>query len=156
MHRPWRDASVKGEADVTGGANTVARAIAGVIGFPAPGRHVLRVDFAERGGAERWTRTFGDRSFTSGLSASRGQLVECFGPLRFRFDLPVDPTGLSMQMRGWSAFGIRLPMILGPRTTAREWEGDGRFHFDVSIALPLIGPLVHYRGWLAAAERVSS
>jgi hypothetical protein len=32
---------------------------------------------------------------------------------------------------------------------AREWEEDGRFWFDVPIALPLIGLIVHYRGWLA-------
>ncbi len=155
MHQPWRDASAEGEAEVTGSDNVVARAIARIIGFSAPGHHVLRVDFAVRGGTERWTRAFGDRSFTSELSASKGQLVERFGPLRFRFGLPADDTGLSMRMRGWSVFGVRLPLILSPRTMAREWEVDGRFHFDVSIALPLIGPVVRYRGWLATAERCS-
>jgi len=30
---------------------------------------------------------------------------------------------------------------------------DGRFHFDVPIALPLIGDVVHYRGWLAPVEK---
>ena len=155
MHRPWRDASGEGEAEVTGGGNAVARGIAGIMGFPAPGHHLLRVDFVTRGGTERWTRTFGKRSFTSEMRASKGQLVERFGLLRFRFDLLADDKGLSMRMRGWSAFGVRLPMILGPRTTAREWEAGGRFHFDVSIALPLIGPLVHYRGWLTDAERCS-
>jgi hypothetical protein len=47
-----------------------------------------------------------------------------------------------------------MPMALAPRTPAREWQEDGRFQFDVSIALPLIGPVVHYRGWLVkgAAE----
>ncbi len=124
------------------------------MGFPSPGNHALRVDFTTRHGVERWTRTFGTRTFTSELSAAKGQLVERFGPFRFQFDLPVDDTGLSMQMRGWSVFGIPLPMILSPRTTAREWEKDERFHFDVSIALPLIGPVVRYRGWLAIAGDV--
>lgn len=155
MHRPWRDASAEGEAEVTGSHSAMGRAIAGIVGFPAPGRHVLRVDFVERGGTERWTRTFGDRSFTSELSAFKGDLVERFGPLRFRFDLPGDGTGLSMRLRGWSAFGVRLPMVLGPRVRAREWEEDGRFRFDVSIGLPLIGPVVGYRGWLATMERRS-
>ena len=31
---------------------------------------------------------------------------------------------------------------------AREYEADGRFHFDVPITLPLVGLLIHYRGWL--------
>ncbi|MGG6892910.1 DUF4166 domain-containing protein [Rhizobium sp. BR 315] len=37
---------------------------------------------------------------------------------------------------------------MAPRSTADEWAEDDRFHFDVSIALPLIGLVVHYRGWL--------
>jgi hypothetical protein len=39
-----------------------------------------------------------------------------------------------------------------PRGIAREYEANGRFHFDVPIALPLIGLLVHYRGWLEACS----
>jgi hypothetical protein len=41
-----------------------------------------------------------------------------------------------------------MPMALAPHTPAREYEEDGRFHFDVEIGLPLVGPVVHYRGWL--------
>jgi hypothetical protein len=41
-----------------------------------------------------------------------------------------------------------MPRFLMPRGTAREYEAGGRFHFDVPIALPLIGPVIHYRGWL--------
>ena len=151
MHQPWRDARAEGEAEVTGGDNAVGRAIAAIMGFPAPGHHVLRMAFAVRDGTERWTRTFGDRSFTSEMRDSEDQLVERFGPLRFRFGLAADGTGLSMQMRSWSAFGIRLPKTPSPRTTAREWEAEGRFHLDVAIALPLVGLIVRYRGWLAAA-----
>ncbi len=41
-----------------------------------------------------------------------------------------------------------MPRFLLPLGVAREYEADGRFHFDVPIALPLVGPLVHYKGWL--------
>ena len=153
MHQPRRDATAEGEAQVIGGSNAVARILAATLGFPALGQHKLQVDFVERDGVERWTRTFGHRSFTSELSASKGRLVERFGPLRFQFDLPADHTGLSMRMRGWSIFAVPLPAILSPRATAREWEAGGLFHFDVSIGLPLIGPIVRYRGWLATPER---
>ena len=54
-----------------------------------------------------------------------------------------------MEMQGWSAFGVPLPLAFAPTSRAREWEADGRFHFDVPTALPLIGRIVHYRGWLA-------
>lgn len=53
-----------------------------------------------------------------------------------------------MSMRRWSAGRIPLPLMLAPKSRAREWEADGRFWFDVPIALPLLGRIVHYRGWL--------
>lgn len=152
MHRPSRDAGAVGEAEVTGSRNAVGRAVAAIMRFPPPGRHALHVGFEVRRGTERWTRSFGDRSFASTLGAAHGRLVERFGPLRFRFDLVADGAGLSMRMLGWSAFGIPMPLIVAPRITAREWEDAGRFRFDVSIALPLVGPVVRYRGWLTSAR----
>ncbi len=150
MHQPWREAWAEGEAEVTGAASPLGRVGAWIMGFPSPGRHKLRVDFIECDGVERWTRNFGGQFFASELSAEDGCLVERFGPLRFRFDLPADGAGLTMMMRSWSAFRLPLPLLLAPRSLAREWEEDGRFQFDVSIALPLVGPIIRYRGWLSS------
>lgn len=75
-------------------------------------------------------------------------LVERFGPLRFGMELRPEPDGLTMHFRRWSIGPLRMPLFLGPRGVAREREIAGRFHFDVPIALPLIGLLVHYPGWL--------
>ncbi len=66
--------------------------------FPPAGSHPLHVSFVERDGVERWTRHFGDRSFSSHLSEQAGQLVERFGALRFVFDLPSDEHGLTMHI----------------------------------------------------------
>ena len=76
-------------------------------------------------------------------------MVEAFGPLRFEFELLARSTGeLQMNLTGWAQGPIPLPAFLAPGSHAREWEEDGRFHFDVPIALPLVGTVVHYRGWL--------
>ena len=53
-----------------------------------------------------------------------------------------------MRMRRWTCLGVPLPMALAPRSRAREWQEGDRFRFDVPIALPFIGLVVHYRGWL--------
>jgi hypothetical protein len=116
--------------------------------FPRPGRHKLLVAFTERDGEERWTRQFGAISFASSLSSKDGVLVERFGAFRFAFDLPSDDRGLEMTMRSWAFGRLPLPIILAPRSCAREWEDLGRFNFDVLIELPLIGRIVHYKGWL--------
>ncbi|MEO8652010.1 MAG: DUF4166 domain-containing protein [Hyphomicrobiaceae bacterium] len=148
MHRVCGDAGASGEATVERGDGVAARLVATVMGFPRAGTHPLHVTFIERDGVERWTRTFGDRSFTSDLSERNGRVVERFGPLRFQFDLPSDARGLEMRIVGWSCFGVPLPLALAPQSMAREWAEAGRFHFDVPIALPLVGLVVHYRGWL--------
>jgi hypothetical protein len=148
MHRISADGGASGEAVVERGRGIVARFIAWIMRFPPAGRHPLHVAFTECDGVETWTREFGRHSFTSRLRKDGDQLVERFGPLRFRFDLPSDDEGLAMEMRGWSFLGVPLPIALAPRSRARDWQEDGRFRLDVPIALPLVGLVVHYSGWL--------
>ncbi len=148
MHDVVRDGGASGEAEVIGATNALGRLVARIMRFPRAGKHELHVAFTERDGRERWVRQFGEKAFASSLSSLDGALVEQFGPLRFAFDLPGDDHGLEMVMTSW-AFGLLpLPLILAPRSRAREWEDLGRFNFDVPIELPLIGRIVHYRGWL--------
>jgi NAD(P)-dependent dehydrogenase (short-subunit alcohol dehydrogenase family) len=149
MHEVCGDSGAAGEAIVTGGDGVFAKLIARLMRFPKPGTYPVHVSFAERDGVECWTRRFGDQAFSSQLSERDGLLVERFGPLRFAFDLPSDTQGLQMHLRGWSVFGIPMPRSLAPQGIAREWEERLRFRFDVPIALPLIGTIVHYTGWLA-------
>ena len=63
----------------------------------------------------------------------------------------VEGDRLRYVIRGWSFLGLPMPGFLGPRTDTFETEEGGRFVFDVEIALPLVGRVVHYRGWLVAA-----
>ena len=134
------------------GTGPAARIIAGIMRFPPAGVHPLHVSFSEADGVERWTRDFGGYRFSSELSERGGDLVERFGPLRFTFNLVPFGNGLRMVMKHWSVLRIPLPLALAPRSDAQEWEADGRFHFDVPIALPLVGLVVHYTGWLAAID----
>jgi hypothetical protein len=148
IHQVNGDGGAAGEGRVERGANPLARALAAMMGMPPQGRMPVHVAFAERDGREIWTRDFGGHRFASELSAWRGCAVERFGPLRFAFDLPSDREGLRMVLRRWSVFGIRMPRMLGPRIAAREWQEGDRFRFDIAVAMPLIGPVVRYSGWL--------
>lgn len=148
MHEVFGDGGAEGEAVVSRGDSLAARLVAKLFGFPPAGHHPLHVSFKEECGTEQWTRDFSGQCFSSRLSEEKGHLVERFGALRFAFNLLPRGNGLSMEIRGWSIFGIPLPLFLAPRSIAYEWAEGDRFHFDVSIALPLIGLIVHYRGWL--------
>jgi len=148
IHSVFGDAGARGTATVTRGRSLAARLVAAIMGFPPEGEHVVHVSFEEEGGVECWTRDFGGHVFRSELRKTGRHLVERFGPMRFFFDLPANEAGLTMVMRKWSIFGIPMPLLLAPRSEAREWAEDDDFCFDVPIALPLIGDVVHYKGRL--------
>ena len=153
VHQLCGDAGAQGEGTVTRGKGRLARLIAAAMRFPPDGSVPLHVEFAERDGVERWTRDFSGHCFSTELSEKNGLLVERFGAMRFAFALPSGPEGLEMQLKGWTFLNIPLPLFLAPRIAAREWEDAGRFRFDVRVAMPLVGEVIHYEGWLRPAER---
>jgi len=56
---------------------------------------------------------------------------------------------------GWSLvgcrlFGVRLPQRVCPRIECIESADGERFLFDIDVAFPLIGHVIHYSGWLSA------
>ncbi|MEP2103895.1 MAG: DUF4166 domain-containing protein [Parasphingorhabdus sp.] len=148
LHTVIRDAGFHGEAEVSRGKNPLAGLAAKIFGFPAAGKHDLHVHIKVDSKGETWTRSFSGKKFSSRLQKTDRHLTENFGLFQFRFHLPVTDNGLAMEMAGWKFWFIPLPLFLAPKSQASEWEEDGRFHFDVPIKLPLVGLMVHYRGWL--------
>ncbi|HWU72082.1 MAG TPA: DUF4166 domain-containing protein, partial [Sphingomonas sp.] len=149
LHDVHGDDGAAGEGTVERGSNPLARFTGWLVRFPPTGTYPLHVSFAERDGSETWTRHFGKHRFRSTLGQRGDRVVERFGPLRFAFALPSDDQGLTMELAGWSAFGVPLPRFLAPRIEAREWQDEaGRFRFLVAIRAPLIGAIVRYTGWL--------
>ncbi len=150
LHEVAGELSASGRASVVRSRNILARIVAWLFRFPrAVDDAPVSVWMDERDGIEVWRRRFGDDDMHSEMSQHGEFLVERFGLLRFGFRLEIEERGLAMQLRRWWCGPVRLPMFLAPQSTAREFAGDdGRFHFDVPIGLPLIGPVVHYRGWL--------
>lgn len=149
MHDRTSDGAVTGSADVSRGPGILTAVICRIIGFPKTGSAVpVRVSFTVGDGTEVWTRDFGGACFMSRLSRSEGLIEERFGPLRFRFRLDVDETGLSMVPADWRIWNIPLPRFLMPNGVATEKDVDGRFGFDVPITLPFVGRIVHYTGTL--------
>lgn len=148
MHDLVGNGGAKGRATVMRGSSIPSRLVGGVMGFPKAGEYDLHVEFDVDNGVERWTRSFGSKAFHSHLSQDGDRIVERFGPLRFAMDLPVSQDGLVMVIHRWTAFGIPMPLALAPKVHARESADAGWFRFEVSIGLPLIGPIVDYRGRL--------
>jgi hypothetical protein len=158
MHDVADMAQAKGRADVTRGPGLFARMVANLLRLPRACRDTaVHVRFEAADGAETWTRTFGERSFSSHQSAGAGRsqhlLCERFGPLVFAMAVVVDEGRLRLVLRRWSLFEFPLPMALGPRADACESVVDGKFHFHVEISHPWAGLIVRYAGWLAPIAR---
>jgi len=158
MHAVNGTAAASGRASVERGRSPLARLVAAAIGFPRAVADVaVTVRFEAADGIETWTRTFGTQSFVSRQFAGQGRsqhlLCERFGPLTFAMAVVVADGKLSLLQRRWSAFGVPLPLWLGPKAVAFETEQDGKFRFHVEIGHKLTGLIVRYRGWLVAETK---
>jgi hypothetical protein len=147
-----------GSAVIERGEGLIARLIADAAGFPRPGRDVpVTVEFQRDGSGELWRRNFSGQIFTSRQEAGQGRfdrlLCERFGPLAFGMALVVDADRLRLVLRGWSLFGLPMPLWLAPSCEAYECEEDGRFRFFVELRHRLTGLIVRYQGWLELGLR---
>ncbi len=142
----------RGRACVSRGGSLLARIVCGAFGFPPASDDVdVRITFQRENGSETWVRDFDGHRFASvqyeGRGAYEGLLCERFGPLTFGLALCVNDGVLTLPIRRWDAFGLRLPLWLAPKSDASEFDRDGVFHFRVDLALPLVGQLVRYEGY---------
>ena len=156
LHASVGDGAFRGRAEVLRGRGILVALVALLFRLPpamagGPIRVALEPD--HDAAAERWTRCFPSRCFSSRMRLAgpegSGRLRERFGP--FSMDLAVEAhaAGLDMAVTGWRLGTLPLPRLLRPTTRASERiDAGGRFRFDVALFLPLIGLLVHYRGWL--------
>ncbi|HEY0338361.1 MAG TPA: DUF4166 domain-containing protein, partial [Burkholderiales bacterium] len=151
-----------GEAIVVVGASWLSRACVRVMRLPRQVERVsLHVTIERTDQGEKWTRRFGSHEFSSHLARPRDRklnvIVERFGPLSFRMGLHTSEAGLSMPIEGAYFLGLRLPQWLTPISSSYETVDDaGRFRFDVDVALPVVGRIVRYVGWLRPAGEQSA
>lgn len=143
-----------GTADIERGTGLLARLTAAACRFPPAGvRVAVEVTKQQEDDGESWERNFAGRRFTSHLALRGQRISERFGPLRFNLGLHAADAALHFPVVGGSAFGIPVPLFLLPRSVAREFDVDGRFHFDVALYMPITGDLiVRYRGSLVEAK----
>jgi hypothetical protein len=138
----------RGEVEVERGRGLLAVLCIHATRLPPSGHGPLVVEIVADNGRERWTRHIGGHAMRSHLWADRGLLSERLGVVTFGFRLRAQEGAIEWQVERVRVLGVPLPARWFARVAAREYEHDGRYHFDVRAALPLVGPLLRYRGWL--------
>ena len=149
----------QGRAKVERGGNPLSQIAGWMMEFPRAGADMpVEVRFTAADGIETWRRTFAGQSFSSKQYVARQvegddpRLCERFGAFAFVIALSRDGDRLCLTPRTWTAFGVPLPLWLGPRFEAYETEENGAFRFFVEISHPLCGLIVRYRGLLRPME----
>jgi hypothetical protein len=138
----------RGEVEVVRGRGALATLCAWTTRLPSNWRGVVEVEIDAANARETWIRHFGEHRMASRLWARDGLLHERLGMLRFGFKLGIEDDVIVWRVERVHALGMRLPRTWFAGVQARESEREGRYCFDVAAALPGVGLLVGYRGWL--------
>ncbi|SDQ91561.1 DUF4166 domain-containing protein [Pseudoxanthomonas sp. CF125] len=143
-----------GQVEVVRGGNPLARLFAWATRLPPAGRGEVEVEMEmdASGEDEKWTRHIGGHAMPSRLWERDGLLCEQLGLARFGFRLTVEQGSIVWRVQRITVLGLRLPARWFAQVLARESEADGRYLFDVAAAMPMIGLLVRYRGWLRVEQ----
>jgi predicted DCC family thiol-disulfide oxidoreductase YuxK len=143
-----------GRAEVATAPGLLPRLLCRLAGLPPPGSDMaVTVAFHPDGHLrEFWQRRFGERRYASSIRAgdarAPGLLVEHFGLFDLEFRLAPGDGGLAWSLVGWRLCGVRLPRWSAPAIECLESADGERFVFDLDVAFPVIGHVIHYRGWL--------
>ena len=135
-------------------ARPFGRAIARKLGIPLqPGPHTLRVEIGHRPDCLLWNRRFDERqdmdsTFHPVGAWPDGLWLERTGPVRLGLGVEVVQGGWYWRCRKAWVFGVRLPLALFPQSTAYKRIEEGRYRFQVTFTMPLLGEVLSYGGLL--------
>lgn len=144
----------KGYVNASGSNNILAKIIRRFMGFPKPGNDLpitVSIYYTEKG-EERWTRSFGNKKFSSLLTIDHKNpqlMSESFGLIKQHYKLELTDNWLCWRLQYCSLFGIKLPSFLSPSIIANEGiDEKGTYQFIAKAELPFVGTLLEYRGFL--------
>ena len=155
VHGLDRSLHAAGRADVSVAKGLLPGLICWFSGLPRPGQNIsVAVAFHPDGHLQEfWERRFGKRRYVSTLRIgdprAPGLLVEHFGPFAFKYRLKAQAVSLNWSLVDCRLFGLRLPQWACPRIECVERADEQRFLFDIDVAFPLVGHVIHYGGWLS-------
>lgn len=159
LHRVTSTHDYVGQASIVRGEHVLVPLVAAMFRFPPASRALpVQLQFravvdAKRGNIELWRRQFGQSNMPSeqyvGTGRQQHLLMERIGMAVFAMQIEVKQQQLHLHIQRWWFCGVVMPLWLKPRIRAFEFEDDlTRFNFFVEIALPVIGLIVRYQGWL--------
>jgi hypothetical protein len=158
LHDRRSEKRFTGLATVRRGYGLFGHLIGWAFGLPHAGDNVpTSVTIMRMREGETWERRFGDQVLRSRLSlpadGKPGRITESLGGVSFDIDLDARLGRLYYPVGRARIGRFPLPWFLTPRSdTVEHLTGDDRFYFSVKVALPFVGHLMTYEGWLLEAS----
>jgi hypothetical protein len=145
---PWQ-----GEASISWSAHPVLRLLLRLGSLPREAKRVgVTVNVVSQTKGEIWQRNFGGQKMRSRQQWVGASLRECFGPVSLALNNQIEQGALHQSCSHGSLLGFSLPRQLNLHVSAREWQENDRFNFDVDIAIANRS-LIRYTGWLRPQSR---
>ena len=142
-----------GWVDVRAPGSWAARLLAICLGAPTrAAQGPIRFELWAQPDAETWTRFFPNRTMRSVLKKDGIRVTEKLGASRLAFELVEVAGALEMRLETLHFWGMPCPRWLMPDITARETGESQRLNFQVQAAVPMIGLVVSYSGYLALSQ----
>lgn len=149
VHLPYAQCVWRGRANVMRGKHWLSQLCGWMARLPPTLDDVaVQVTISQTAQGEIWARMFGQHAMPSQFKRQGDYLHEALGPLRFLFRLNVENGGIHWRVHRAKFWKFPLPAFLFRSVHAREYEQNGKYHFEVNVHLPFAGLLVHYQGWL--------
>lgn len=132
----------------------IGRRLARRLGLPtANGRCAFEVCIAHEDGTLLWRRRFSEGGelvsrFRPAGRFPQGSWFERTGALELELGVDITDGGWHWILRGLRYRGRTLPRWLVPRLRAGKRIRESGYEFEVAFSLPLLGPLLSYRGLL--------
>jgi hypothetical protein len=138
-----------GSCDVRRGVSWVARWVGYFASLPPAASSIpVTVEIRAQAGTETWSRNFNGHSMVSRLSVRGPFLQEKLGAITFLFSLRVVSNAIEWRVHAARFLFLPLPRSWFAEVKATESLDNDRYTFSVTAALPVIGLLVAYCGWL--------
>lgn len=145
---------LEGRVRVLAPASAAARLLARCIGAPLRAAEgAIRFELTAHGATETWIRHFPHRTMRSRLTLAGRGVAERMGAAQLLFALEACPQGLVMRLVGLRFMGVPCPRWLLPAVIAEETATAGRLHFHVHAALPAVGRVAGYEGYLRLPDK---
>jgi len=149
FHRLAGTHVLQGQVRVEAPWSPLARLAARLIGAPAAsGKGPMRLELVASADRETWHRHFPTGQMASRLEHGQGCVVEHLGPLRLEVALEAADGRLVLRLLRMRLWGLPCPSWLLPQLIAEESGRSGQLHFLVRAAVPLVGPVLGYTGYL--------